>query len=92
MHACVSPTLCSIAARPILHQNVVERLVGSTAELVDPHGADPLLAHSALGVPAVDDTVITRPEAMGGEGQAIDREQYKTCMHLRKAAVNVYGV
>ena len=75
VRACVRacPTLCSIAARPVLHQNIVERLVGSTAELIDPHGADPLLAHSALGVPAVDDTVIAQPELMEGGGWAIVR-------------------
>lgn len=55
-------TLCSIAAGSVLHQDVVERLVGPVGQLVDPHGGDPLQAHGALWVPAVDDAVISRPE------------------------------
>lgn len=62
-HAGVSVvyTLCSIAAGSILHQDVVERLVWSVWQLVDPHGGDPLQAHGALWVPAVDHAVVTRP-------------------------------
>lgn len=54
-------TLCCVTARPVLHQHVVERLVGSIGQLVDPHGGYPLLAHGAFRVPAVDHTVIPRP-------------------------------
>ncbi len=54
-------TLCCVATRSILHENVVERLVCPIGQLVNPHGGDPLLTHGALWVPAVDHTVITRP-------------------------------
>lgn len=62
---CRTRTLCCVAARAVLHEDVVERLVGPVGQLVDPHGGDPLLAHGALRVPAVDHTVVSRP---GGEG------------------------
>lgn len=52
-------TLCGVATCSILNKDVVEGLVGTVGQLVDPHGGDPLLAHGALRVPAVDHTVIT---------------------------------
>ncbi len=52
-------TLCCVATCSVLYEDVVERLVGPTGQLVDPHGGDPLLTHGALWVPAVDHTVIT---------------------------------
>lgn len=57
-------TLCGIAAGSVLHQDVVERLVGPVGQLVDSHGGDPLQAHGALWVPAVDHAVISRPEGI----------------------------
>lgn len=62
-------TLCCVATCSVLHEDVVERLVGPTGKLVDPHGGDPLLAHGALRVPAVDHTVITGPGDEMGTGQ-----------------------
>lgn len=59
-------TLCCVAARAVLHKHVVERLVGSAGQLVDPHCGDPLLAHGAFRVPAVNHTVVTRPGADRG--------------------------
>lgn len=52
-------TLGGVAAGSVLHQDVVERLVGPVGQLVDPHGGDPLQAHGALWVPAVDHAVIS---------------------------------
>lgn len=57
----MSRTLSCVATCAVLHEDVVERLVGPIGQLVDPHGGDPLLTHGALWVPAVDHTVITRP-------------------------------
>lgn len=59
-------TLRCVAACSILHEDIVKRLVSAIGQLVDPHGSDPLLAHGAFGVPAVDHTVITRPGEEGG--------------------------
>lgn len=60
-----SHTLCGVAACPVLHKYIVEGLVSTFRQLLDSHGCDPLLTHSAFGVPAIDDTVITRPESRG---------------------------
>lgn len=54
-------TLSCVTARPILYQHVVKWLVSSTGQLVNPHGVDPLLAHGAFRIPAVNHTVIPRP-------------------------------
>lgn len=62
-------TLRCIATRSILYEDVVERLVGPVGQLVDPHGGDPLLAHGAFRVPAVDHAVIPRPGGGGGREQ-----------------------
>lgn len=64
-------TLCCVTARSVLYEDVVERLVGSIGQLVDPHGSDPLLAHGAFGVPAIYHTVITRPGGGGGGGRDV---------------------
>lgn len=58
---CMIRTLCGIATGSVLYEHVVERLVGSVGQLVDPHCGDPFLAHGALWVPAIDHTVITWP-------------------------------
>lgn len=60
-------TLRCVAAGSVLDEDVVERLVGPVGQLVDPHGGDPLQAHGALWVPAVDHAIVTRPG--GGQTQ-----------------------
>lgn len=75
-------TLCCIATGSILYEDVVERLVGPIGQLVDPHGGDPLLTHGALRVPAVDHTVITRPDGR-------DKTRcYQDTMSVSKTRVN----
>lgn len=41
---------------------------------MDPHGGNPLLAHGALGVPAIDCTVIARPGENGDRHTVSDIE------------------
>lgn len=62
-------TLCCVAACSVLYEHIVERLVGPIGQLVNSHGGDPLLTHGAFWVPAVDDTVITRPSRRDKTGQ-----------------------
>ena len=76
VRVCAGRTLGRVATRAILHQDVVEGLVDSVGQLMNPHGGDPLLAHGAIWVPAVNHTVITRP----GEEEPV--------RHCRKASHN----
>lgn len=54
-------TLSSVSARAILHQDVVERLIGAVRQLMHSHCCDPLRTHRAFRIPSVNDAVITRP-------------------------------
>lgn len=54
-------TLSGVSAGSVLHQDVVERLIGAVAQLMHPHGGDPLGTHGAFRVPAVHHAVIPRP-------------------------------
>lgn len=72
----VTHTLCGITTGSILNKDIVERLIGPIGQLVDPHGGDPLLTHGAFWVPAVDHTVIARPD--GGD----KRRRYQDPMSI----------
>lgn len=79
-----SHTLCCVATGSILHQNIVERLAWPIGKQVDPHGGDPLLVHSALWVPAVDDAVISRPDgSRQTSGRTPDRMRLQWGGHLQ---------
>lgn len=56
-------TLGSVSAGAILHQDVVEGLVGAVGEAVHVHVPDPLVAHHAGRIPAVNHTVVAIPES-----------------------------
>lgn len=60
-------TLCCIAASPILHEYIVERLISPIGQLMDPHGGDPLWTHCTFRVPSIDHTVIPRADKTGGK-------------------------
>lgn len=55
-------TLGGVPTGPVLHQDVVKGLMVAVGQAVDVHIPDPLVAHHAGGVPAVDDTVIAVPD------------------------------
>ena len=52
----------SVSAGAILHQDVVERLVGAVGEAVHVHIPDPLMAHHAGRIPAINHTVVAIPD------------------------------
>lgn len=54
-------TLGGISTGPVLHQNIIERLMMAVRQAVDVHVSNPLMSHHAGGVPAIDDTVIAIP-------------------------------
>lgn len=55
-------TLGSVSAGAILHQDVVEGLVGAVGEAVHVHVPDPLMAHHAGRIPAINHTVVAIPD------------------------------
>lgn len=58
-------TLGCISTGAILHQHVVEGLMVAMRQTVNIHVADPLMAHHAGGVPAIDHTVVSIPVEHG---------------------------
>lgn len=54
--------MCSISARAIFHEHVVEGLVGAVGEAVDIHISDPFVSHHAGRVPAINHAVIAIPD------------------------------
>lgn len=58
-------TLSGVSARAVLHQDVVEGLIGAVGQLMHSHRGDPLWTHRALWVPSINNAVIPGPADTG---------------------------